>query len=95
MVSILNPDSYARFSASDYISCGQAKRPIHPAIAEWIGLCALFAHQVSSDKIRAALLRLSRCNNGRPPTEIEKKPQMYLLRIWFSLSETAAEDAIL
>lgn len=26
--------------------------------------------------------------------EIEKTPQMYLLRIWFSLSEPAAEDAI-
>lgn len=31
---------------------------------------------------------------GRPPMCIEKKLRMYLLQIWFNLSDPATEDAI-
>jgi len=32
--------------------------------------------------------------HGRPPMGIEKKLRMYLLQIWFNLSDPATEDAI-
>ena len=35
-----------------------------------------------------------RGKRGRPPMGIEKMPRMYLLQIWFNLSDPAAEDAI-
>ena len=35
-----------------------------------------------------------RGKRGRPPMEIEKMLRMYLLQIWFNLSDPATEDAI-
>ena len=32
--------------------------------------------------------------HGRPPTGIEKMLRMYLLQIWFNLSDEGVEDAI-